>query len=377
MAGLTIGYTCNVRPKETFANTDYGEWEHPDTIEAVVRAFETSGNRVIILDADEYIYLKLAKHSREIDIIFNNAEGFREKQLREARVPFFCEDLKIPYSGSGPQTLINSMDKPTTEEILMNYGIATPLFEVMDSYASRLENDLKFPLMVKPVSEGTSIGISQKSKVHSDGELTKAVRRIIRSYRQPALVEEFVAGTEYTVGIIGNKIMPILKVPFEDIPGKPDIRDPHVKDIENPFMAVMPFTEDGYLSLAMMTAIAFEALECDDYCRMDFRKGKDGKFYFLEMNPLPGIHPTEADLTTVSLSAGITYAEMINWIMWEGDQAPQEEPGVRIAFQRGPRPRHRRPCQVRPRKAQTFRRAHLSRGRVSSRSSRRKSRSAC
>jgi len=315
--GLTIAYTCNIRPKETEEDARYGEWESEETINAVTKSFEKTGNRVILLDADKDIYHKLLRHSREIDIVFNNAEGFKEAQLREARVPFFCDDLGIPYSGSGAQALINTMDKATAKEILKNYGIRTPLFVVLDKFTARLERDLAYPLMVKPVSEGTSIGITQKSKVYDSSELEKAVRAIIREYQQPALVEEFVGGNEYTVGNIGNRIMPILKIPFNKIPGKPVLRDPHIKDIENPYIEVMRYGEEGYRDLAMQTEIAFEALGCDDYCRMDWRKGKDGHFYFLEANPLPGIHPTEADLTNMARHAGIKHDEMINWILWE------------------------------------------------------------
>ena len=314
---LTIGYTCNVRPPELDGDPKYGEWESHETIEAITTAFEKTGNKVVLIDVDKDVYHKLLRYDKELDIIFNNAEGLEEVKIRESIVPFFCDVLNIPYSGSGPDTLANALDKPTTKEILAYYGINTPLFQEMDHYADRLEEKLQFPLMVKPISEGTSIGITQKSKVENNEELVRAVKRVISSYRQPALIEEFVDGDEYTVGIIGDYIFPILKVPFGDLPDNPVIRDPHVKDIETPFMTVMSYNEEGYLDLARQTAISFEALSCNDYCRMDFRKGKDGKFYFLEMNPLPGVHPVEADLTNMARHAGLTHEEMMNMILWE------------------------------------------------------------
>jgi len=313
--GLTIGYTCNIRPPELDNDPRYGEWESRETIESVIRAFEKTGNRVILIDADQDVYHKLLRYDREIDIVFNNAEGLQEVEIREAIVPTFCELLSIPYTGSGPQTLINALDKPTTKEILTNYGINTPLFQTMESYTDRLESDLK--LMIKPISEGTSIGITQESMVESDEALERAVKRIIKEYSQPALVEEFVDGNEYTIGIIGRYILPILRIAFDKLPDKPILRDPHIKEIENPYITIMPYNEKGYRDLARQTAIAFEALSCNDYCRMDFRKGRDGKFYFLEMNPLPGIHPTEADLTSMVKHSGLTHEEMINMIMWE------------------------------------------------------------
>jgi D-alanine-D-alanine ligase len=332
---LTIAYTCNIRPKELDGNERYGEWESQETIDTVIESFEKTGNRVLLFDAGEDIYHRLLRHSREIDIVFNNAEGFQEAQLREARVPFFCEEASLHYSGSGPQTLIDAMDKATTKEILKNYGITTPLFQKMDNYTDKLQKHLRFPLMVKPSSEGTSIGISQKSRVHTNKQLNSAVRKIIREYNQPALIEEFIPGVEYTVGIIGNLIFPILKVPFDDIPGKPIIRDPHTKDIETPHMRLMPFEEEGYLNLAKQTAIAFDALACDDYCRMDFRKGKDGRFYFLEMNPLPGIHPKEADLTHMVQHAGLKHDEMINMILYEAIKRGRKDKRYSEIFEDG------------------------------------------
>ncbi|MBI5148940.1 hypothetical protein HZA33_04645 [Candidatus Pacearchaeota archaeon] len=314
---LKIAYTCNVRPEEFEDNPEYGEWESPETIKAVTAALEASGNKVELVDADRDVYHKLLRMARDIDIVFNNSEGLREVEIREAIVPFFCEVIGLPYTGSGPQTLINALDKPTTKEILLNYGIKTPLFQTFESYTDRLEEDLKFPLMVKPISEGTSIGITQASKVSSEKSLLNTVKKIIKEYKQPALVEEFLHGKEYTVGIIGRYILPILMLDFNKVPGKPDVRDPHVKDIENPYMEFMDYNSKGYINLSRQAAVAFDAMSCNDYCRMDFRE-KDGVFYFLEMNPLPGIHPTEADLTNICKHAGISHTEMISLILYEG-----------------------------------------------------------
>lgn len=325
--GLTIAYACNIRPKDKEGNERYGEWESEETIEAVVKALEKTGNKIILLDADKDIYFKLHAHRKEIDLVFNNAEGFQEFAIREARVPFFCEELDLPYSGSGPETLTDSMNKTKTKEILRNYGIKTPNFQEMRHYTDRLERDLKFPLMVKPAAEGTSIGITQDSRVKNLKQLEAQVRKIVKDYNQPALIEEFMDGNEYTVGIIGKFIFPILEVKFNKIPGRPKIRDPHVKDIETPHMNLMTVNtnEKGefdvgknpkYIDLVTQTAIAFDALECNDYCRMDFREHK-GKVYFLEMNPLPGIHPVEGDLSHMVQHAGLNFPEMMNMIIFE------------------------------------------------------------
>lgn len=289
----------------------YGEFESPDTIAAVTEALERLGANVELIDVGSDIYYQLEKRKNWIDLVFNNAEGFDEKELREAIVPFFCEHLHIPYTGSSPKTFINKMDKATAKKIVAYDGVPTARFQLMVP-GERLEN-LSFPLMVKPYSEGTSIGISQKSKVHNFSELDEAVKMVYKQFNEPALVEEFLPGKEYTIGIIGTYVLPILEIDFAKIPGEPQVRDPHVKDIENPYISHLSWTEMAkhYAELAIA---AHEALEVRDYNRMDFRK-RDGQLYFLEANVIPGVHPTEADLTNMCRHANIAHNNMIALII--------------------------------------------------------------
>ena len=212
MEPFNIAYTCNVR-KPGMEDERYGEFESLATIEAVITALERLGANVELIDVDSDIYHQLEKRRHHIDLVFNNAEGLDEKELREAIVPFFCEYLHIPYTGSSPKTFINKMDKATAKRIVAYEGVPTARFQLMVP-GDQLEA-LSFPLMVKPYSEGTSIGISQKSKVHDMLELNKAVEAIYLQFNQPALVEEFLPGKEYTVGIIGNYALPILKLTLQ------------------------------------------------------------------------------------------------------------------------------------------------------------------
>jgi D-alanine-D-alanine ligase len=172
--------------------------------------------------------------------------------------------------------------------------------------------------MVKPYSEGTSIGISQKSKVHDVEELNEALATIYEQFDQPALVEEFLPGNEYTIGLIGNYVLPILEIDFSRIPGNPQVRDPHVKDIENPYISHLDWTAKAK-DFASLAVTAHEALEVRDYNRMDFRE-RNNQLYFLEANVIPGIHPTEADLTNMCRHAGIAHADMIALIVYTAIQ---------------------------------------------------------
>lgn len=173
--------------------------------------------------------------------------------------------------------------------------------------------DLSFPLMVKPYSEGTSIGISQKSKVHDIAELEYAVSLVYTQFNEAALVEEFLPGKEYTIGVIGQYVLPILEIDFSKIPGQPHVRDPHVKDIENPYITYLTWTEKAK-EFAKIAIAAHGSLEVRDYNRMDFRE-RDDQLYFLEANVIPGLHPTEADLTTMCRHAQIEHNDMIALIV--------------------------------------------------------------
>jgi D-alanine-D-alanine ligase len=310
MEKLNIAYTCNVR-KPGMEDERYGEFESQATIEAVIAALERTGASVELIDVGPDIYHQLEKRKNHIDLVFNNTEGLDEKELREAIVPFFCEHLHIPYTGSSPKTFINKMDKATAKKIVAYDGVQTARFQLM-APGERLE-DLSFPLMVKPYSEGTSIGISQKSKVHDFLELDEAVKMVHTQFNEPALVEEFLPGNEYTIGIIGRYVLPILEIDFAKIPGQPQVRDPHVKDIENPYISHIAWTEKAR-SFAKLAIVAHEALEVRDYNRMDFRE-RDGQLYFLEANVIPGVHPTEADLTNMCRHANIAHADMIALII--------------------------------------------------------------
>lgn len=315
MKKLNVVYTCNVR-KPDMEDERYGEFESPTTIAAVTKALERIGAHVELIDVGPDIYHQLERRKDHIDLVFNNTEGLEEKELREAIVPFFCEYLHIPCTGSSPKTFINKMDKATAKRIVAYDGVPTAQYQLLRR-GERLEK-LHFPLMVKPYSEGTSIGISQKSKVHNWSELDDAVSSIHAQFDQPALVEEFLPGKEYTIGLIGRYVLPILEIDFARIPGQPHVRDPHVKDIENPYIAHLDWT-DTAKSLAEIAIKAHEALEVRDYNRMDFRLRGD-QLYFLEANVIPGIHPTEADLTNMCRHAGLAHDDMIALIVYTAVQ---------------------------------------------------------
>jgi D-alanine-D-alanine ligase len=328
MHKLRVGYTCNIRDKCKAEDERYNEWEPPETVEAVSTALVDAGCEVSVIDVGPEILHVLERRRSDLDLIFNNAEGLEEGELREAIVPFFCERLGIPHTGSSPKTFINALDKATAKRLVAYDGVATPRFQVMRSASDPLLPGLAFPLMVKPSREGTSIGITQASRVHDGHGLRAQVARILDTYRQPALVEEFIGGTEYTIGLVGSYVLPILMVDLTKIPGQPVVRDAHVKKIDTAFSDGLSFdaAPDCYRAFAAAAVRAHGALEALDYNRMDFR-ARDGRLHFLEANPIPGIDPATSDLPAMARRAGVSHGGLITMILYEAVRRYAGHPG--------------------------------------------------
>ncbi len=341
--GLVIGFTYNLlKPNERYSLEylhRYSEWDSEEKIEFITKALEETGNDVVQVPVDKDIFKRLNEIRGKVDIIFNIAEGLSseliEGNIREALIPTFLEFLQIPYTGSGPLSQVECLDKARAKEIAGSYGVRSAKFQLVTELPFRLSNDLTFPLVVKLNSEGSSLGLTQSSKVDSAKELYDRVKRLIKEYRQPVLLEEFIDGTEYTVGIVGNLVMPVMKVDLSKLPNNPRLRDQAVKEIEPEYTFLnLPSSENAALTLAEFdgfyeelvsnAAATHEALRCRDFDRLDFRE-EDGHPYLLELNPLPGMHPTEGDLPVMARAAGIDYTSLVNMILYEGIKRYQKD----------------------------------------------------
>ncbi len=305
----------------------YAEWDTWETINAVKNALEENHN-VILIEANEDAFDKLRK--TRPDIVFNIAEGFYGAS-REAQIPAILEMLNIPYTGSDPLTLAICLDKARTKEILSYYKIPTAKFfvvENLDEFDGA--TDLEFPLIVKPLHEGSSKGIFNSSVVSNKNELYLEIERVIKTYNEPALVEEFLPGREFTVAILGNgksaKVLPIIEIKFDSLPpeAKPIysfeakwIWDTREKPLD---IFQCPAEIDNKLK-EMIEKIAlstFKVLRCRDWCRIDMRLDKNGIPNILEVNPLPGILPNPEDnscFPKAARAAGLTYNQMINEVL--------------------------------------------------------------
>jgi len=305
----------------------FAEWDTWETINAVKDAIETF-HKVELIEADHNAWEKL-KESK-CDIVFNIAEGFTGLS-REAQIPAMLDMLKIPYSGSDPLTLSICLDKARTKEILSYYKIPNANFLVVDELDQLEKLGLEFPLIVKPIGEGSSKGIYSSSFVNNKKELLLEVERILKEYNQPALIEEFLLGREFTAAILGNdgdaEVLPIVEISYKDFPDDfvpiysyeaKWILDTREKPL-NVFSC--PAKLDSTLENAIKeTALkTYKILRCKDWSRIDLRLDKNNVPNIIEVNPLPGILPNPEDNSCFPKAArtnGLNYKEMINKVLY-------------------------------------------------------------
>ena len=309
---------------ELIARDEFAEWDSPATIAAVESALSRLG-KVIRLEAKEDFPERL-RQARP-DIVFNIAEGFHGVN-REAHVPAICEFFGIPYSGSDPFTLSLCLDKARTKETLTFHGIPTPKFAVVEALGEieSRTSDLKLPLFVKPLHEGSSKGITDSNLCWDRAQLRAQTKFLLENYNQPVLVEEYLPGKEFTCAVLGNAeeatVLPIVGMNFETLPnGALPIYSFDAKFVwdrpENPldiFQCPARITRELQASIERVTLDAFRVLGCRDWARIDVRLDAAGVPNVLEVNPLPGILPDPADnscLPKAARAAGIGYEELI------------------------------------------------------------------
>jgi D-alanine-D-alanine ligase len=328
---LTVGLIYNLKKNDSIEPDRYLEFDDPATIEAVKKAIEKH-HKVIPIEADSAVFNNLLRYKEEIDIAFNVAEGHKGSG-REAFVPSLLEELGIPYTGSDPSTLVLCLDKQRTKEILSFYDIPCPAFRVFEDIPELTEkaiSPLEFPLIVKPLWEGSSKGIKNSSLVINFKDCQNEIARIVQNYKQPALVEEFIPGREFTIGILGNDdeafVLPIVEINFSGLPkGAVPIYSYEAKWIwdvpEKPLNIFhCPAELDALLEKKIKdTALsAYKVLRCKDWCRVDLRLDKTGKPYILELNPIPGILPDpscNSCLPKAVYSLGWNYERLINTVL--------------------------------------------------------------
>ena len=324
---LTYNIKKEVGESENLPPDFYAECDDMETVEAVRSAILEAHEEVLMIEADEEAYARL--RSVKPDIVFNMAEGLWGES-RESQMPSMMEMLRIPYTGSAPLALALCLNKARAKEVLSHYSIPTPRFVVTEDAAFEVERYLNFPVIVKPLYEGSSKGITNDSLLFDPAAFGPKVASLVEDYGQPALIEEYIDGREFTVAILGNgpdlRVLPIVEINYSSLPeGVNPIYSYEAKWIldrpEKPLdIFTCPADTDERLSEAVETvaADAYRALDIKDWCRIDIRLDARGLPHVLELNPLPGIlmdPKCNSCFPKAARAAGMSFSTLVNSVI--------------------------------------------------------------
>jgi D-alanine-D-alanine ligase len=320
LSHLRIGFTYNekrITPGMNPLTDTEAEFDGPRTLEAIRNAIRKMGHEVIDFEATSDLPAKLG--SADVDIVFNIAEGLKGRN-RESQVPALLDMMGLPYTGSDATTLAVTLDKGLAKKVVAEEGVPTPPSFLISDAREKIPSTVLYPLIVKPVAEGSSKGIYSSSVVHSENELRETAGKIIERYHQPALVETYVGGREFTVALLGEKrpkVLPPMEILFLDKVDFPVYSYEYKLDFENHirYETKPSLTPKQKNLIESYSRKAFMALGCRDVARMDFRMDLYGNLYFLECNPLPGLTPGWSDLCLIAEGCGMSYETIIQEIL--------------------------------------------------------------
>ncbi len=278
-------------------------------------------HEVKILSVTEETYIELRQEKP--DVVFNlGDDGFRGDPTLEPHVAAILDILNIPYTGNNYFTLALCQNKARAKDILTFQGVLTPKFQVFTSANRKLNPELKFPLIVKPIREDGSIGIKERSVVKNEEQLREEVDHILSIYKQEALVEEFIDGREFNVSLIGNRkpiILPVAEIDFSGMPeNMPKIVSYRAKWIKQsivfrktPVICPAQIDEKTLELTEDVSKKCYKIFGCRGYARIDFRYDeKDKKLYVLEINPNPDISE-DGGIVKAAAAAGMSYRDLL------------------------------------------------------------------
>jgi D-alanine-D-alanine ligase len=317
---VTVGLVYDLRDDylaEGFSEEQVAEFDSAATINFLEQALRSCGYATERIGNGLTLARQLACGKRW-DLVFNIAEGVHGRS-REAQVPALLEMYGIPYTCSDALVCALTLDKAMTKRVIQSAGLYTPRFAVVTSPADLESLDLEFPLFAKPLAEGTGKGVDQHSRIDSAADLNKVCLRLLEHFRQPVLVEEYLPGREFTTAILGTgrdaqvlgtmEIAVLANAPAGDY--SYEVKE-QCEQCVHYFPMPHGALRDEVEELALQ---AYRVLECRDTGRVDIRLDAKGRPAFIEINPLPGIHPTHSDLPMIATQEGMAYEDLIDRIV--------------------------------------------------------------
>jgi D-alanine-D-alanine ligase len=322
---LRIGFTYDLKTEYLalgFSELAAAEFDSAETVDAISGALESLGHDVVRIGHVRALAERLVAGERW-DVVFNIAEGVAGFG-RESQVPALLEAYGIPYTFSDPLVCALTLHKGMAKHVARGCGVPTPDFALVSTAAEAAAVELPLPLFVKPVAEGTSKGITEKSLVRSRGALIEVCAQLLEEYRQPVLVEEYLSGREFTVGVLGTghgaRALATLEVLLRE--GADDAaysyrNKARWREFVDYRLLPEPPAESDQLRVAVeaVALAAWRCLGCRDAGRVDVRLDGRGEPQLLEVNPLAGLNPEHSDLPIMAALKGVDYQGLIGEIV--------------------------------------------------------------
>lgn len=332
---MRVGITYDLRDDYRAMGYDeeaIAEFDSQETINAIDTTLQQLGFITERIGHIKHLVSCLASGQRW-DIVFNIAEGIHGIG-REAQIPALLDAYTIPYTFSDPLVLALTLNKAMTKQLIRDSDIPTPPFMLVTGIDDIKRCSLAYPLFAKPYAEGTGKGITASSVIRDAGELKSTCTQLLQKYKQPVLVEEYLPGREFTVGIVGSgnnaKAIGTIEIILLDNAEKDVYSFINKEQCEErvEYRLADDITAQKSADVALE---AWRALGCLDAGRVDIKCDSSGNPHFLEVNPLAGLHPTHSDLPIICSKVGISYQQLLATIMHNAltrynmlDNAPQK-----------------------------------------------------
>lgn len=317
---ICIGLTYDLRSDYLalgYSEEQTAEFDAEVTIRGLESAIASNGFKPCRIGNIFSLCERLAGGERW-DLVFNIAEGFRGT-ARESQIPCLLDAYGIPYTMSNPLVNAVTLDKELAKKVVRDAGINTPASRLVGRPDDLCGLEMRFPLFAKPVGEGTGKGVSLTSKIDRPEDLLKTCTDLLKRFGQPVLVEEYLPGREFTVGIIGNgrsaRAIGTMEIIFLH-DGQERIYSYEVKEFWEEYVKYDFPAPCGYRTEVEAVALdAYRALDCRDCARVDIRYDRDGRPAFIEVNTLPGLNPEHSDLPMIAREAGMSFDHLIGAVI--------------------------------------------------------------
>ena len=316
---MKIGLTFDLKSAylaKGFSAEEVAEFDSEETIDALQNVIQDCGHTVERI-GNIYDLTTALVNGKRWDLVFNIAEGLYGRG-REAQIPSLLEAYSIPFTFSDSFIMALTLDKSATKRYLRDLGVPTGDFWVATPSTDITLFDIDFPVFVKPIAEGTGKGIRGNSKANNFAELMPMVTCLMEEFNQPILIEEYLPGREFTVGILGTdanaKVIGNIEIIFRN-PNSDKIYNYETKMNYEKHVIYKPCHDAIMKKVNRVALEAYVGLNCRDAGRVDLRLDKNNEPVFIEINPLAGLNPYHSDLPILAKMNGIEYKSLINSII--------------------------------------------------------------